>query len=81
MLKLYTARKAKLPDVQSAPGVPVLSITVSDSADDDGFVLRNRSQQCARLGNSEMLRSLGEHLSHLDPVCQDDVLQLVEPVF
>ena len=78
MLKLYTARETKLPDVQSAPSVPVLSITVSDSADEDGFVLRNRSQQCARLRNSEMLRSLREHLCHLDAVCQDDVLQLVE---
>lgn len=75
MLKLYHARKEEQPKIDGT-SIPVLSVSVfSDKVDEDGFVLRNLPQQCARLGNTEMLSSLREHLMHLEPAQQDDIVR------
>lgn len=79
MLKLYHQRERK-PVLPTAVSVPVShSATLcSDGVDEDGFVLRNLPQQCARLRNTEMLGSLPSHLSHLDPSHQADIVALIE---
>ena len=76
MLKRYHGRDVpSTPSTEKVVGPAVSSVAsvmklpVSDGCcggDEDGLVLRNAPQQCARLGNSEMLIALPSHLTHLD---------------
>lgn len=87
MLKAYH----RTPPITSAdqPAAPAVSIAVPCDiipspcgkivSDEDGVVLRNVSQQCARLSNSEMLKNLLSHLAHLSAQqCQDIVCLIRE---
>lgn len=75
MLKLYHTRQQ---EEKSSPAVVLpLSVVCSSSKDDDGLVLRNAPQQCAKLSNSEMLADLPVQLSHLDDEQGMDIAQLI----
>ena len=76
MLKFYHARPQQ--EEKSSPAVVLpVSVVCSSANDDDGLVLRNAPQQCARLPNSEMLADLPTHLSHLSDEQAVDIAQLI----
>ncbi|KAL0148642.1 hypothetical protein M9458_056082, partial [Cirrhinus mrigala] len=87
MLKAYHARESPLekaseqtagPAVSSvAVAVDLISSPGSSYADEDGVVLRNAPQQCARLANSEMLKDPNSFLHHLTTDQMADIVKLI----
>lgn len=55
----------------------MLASPVVSGADEDGVVLRNAPQQCARLANSEILNNLLSYLIHLSIEQKSDIVQLI----
>ncbi len=88
MLKAYHSRetpqleevKKVLPVSQVSSISPVLSRPnpgFDCTEDEDGLVLRNAPQQCARLTNLETLSDLSSHLLHLSDVQSSDIVNLI----
>ena len=82
MLKRFHVREVGLvvaEPVASSSGPIDVQGASNDSQvpEDDGLVLRATPAQQARLCNSKMLTKLPEHLSHLLPEHQGDIIQLV----
>lgn len=83
MLKTYHVRETP----PSEDGKEVLPVSIVSPAlitsrlccaeDEDGLVLRNAPQQCARLTNSESLLNLSSHLAHLPDNQCCDIVQLI----
>lgn len=87
MLKPYHDREKTPSDAADQTVGPVVSsVAVSvevasppniSGADEDGVILRNAPQQCARLANSEVLKDLPSYLTHLSTEQMSDIIQLV----
>lgn len=76
MLKLYHTRPQAEESVSPVSVVPVSTVYAS-GPDEDGLELRNTSQQCARLSNSEILADLQSHVGHLCDEQYSDMVQLL----
>uniref|UniRef100_A0A8C2DF58 Integrase catalytic domain-containing protein n=1 Tax=Cyprinus carpio TaxID=7962 RepID=A0A8C2DF58_CYPCA len=83
MLKAYHVReKAEVKTSEQTAGLAVTSVTLAvevtpspsiAGADEDGIVLRNAPQQCARLANSGILQDLSSYLIHLTSDQESDI--------
>ena len=80
MLKPFHVREVGLvvaEQVSDGSGHIDIQCESSPVPEDDGLVLRASPAQQARLCNSKMLTKLPEHLNHLLPEHQSDIIQLV----
>ncbi len=87
MLKAYHAREKseeKASEKTAGPAVSSVAISVElvpssgiSGADEDGVVLRNAPQQCARLDNSEILNNLHSYFNHLTMDQEADVVKVI----
>jgi len=87
MIKAYHDREmpeVKASDETAGPAVSSVAIAVElkpfsgiSGADEDGVVLRNAPQQCARLANSEILEDLHSYLNHLTADQETDIVQII----
>lgn len=87
MLKAYHAREKseeKASEKTAGPAVSSVAISVElvpssgiSGADEDGVVLRNAPQQCARLANSEILNNLHSYFNHLTMDQEADVVKVI----
>lgn len=78
MLKTYHVKEKTQITTPVLPAVAVVSDVTHSEADDDGLVLRNAPQQCARLTNSEMLKNLNSHLTYLSDSQRQDIIHLIQ---
>lgn len=70
MMKAYNCRENSHEETAEQPSAPVVSSIavvnkVSTGVDEDGLLLHIAPQRSNRLSNSEMLKELPLHLSHL----------------
>ncbi|KAI2664116.1 Transposon Ty3-I Gag-Pol polyprotein [Labeo rohita] len=85
MLKAYHTRESPTASVEeqtAGPAVTSVAIAVDltsspgiSGVDTDGVVLRHAFQQCARLGNSEILEDLHSYLNHLTVDQRKDIIK------
>lgn len=83
MLKAYHVReKAEVKTSEQTAGLAVTSVMLAvevtpspsiTGVDEDGIVLRNAPQQCARLANSGILQDLSSYLIHLTSDQESDI--------
>nr|XP_055072798.1 uncharacterized protein LOC129452795 [Misgurnus anguillicaudatus] len=87
MLKSYHDREKPLADAADQMKKPTISsvVTAVDLGssrgcagdDEDGVMLRNTPQQCARLPNSEIIKDLPSFLTHLTTEQSSDIVKLI----
>lgn len=81
MMKLYNSREpSTVPSVVPEQVVtsPMASVSkVEITPDEDGLVLRGAEPQSARLGNSVILSTLPQYLSHLPAEQRNDIITLI----
>ncbi len=87
MLKAYHAREKseeKASGKTAGPAVSSVAISVElvpssgiSGADEDGVVLRNAPQQCAKLANSEILNNLHSYFNHLTMDQEVDIVKVI----
>lgn len=84
MIKAYLVRggtespiTSEKPVVSSVASVSLVTHPGVSLNDEDGLVMRNTPEQCARLCNSEMVASLPTHLLHLNDQQRSDIELLI----
>lgn len=86
MLKAYHTRdnsQNRSTEVTIGPMESSVALTcevqsnLEDEVSADDIILRNTSQQCAKLDNSEILKSLSAHLSHLPEDQRQDIVGVI----
>lgn len=83
MIKAYQVRDGSksvtstIPVVASVVAVNLVTQPGVWVTDEDSLVMQNTPEQCARLGNSEMLASLPSHLADLSDQQSPDIKLLI----